>query len=241
MRLKILFALFALALGVMAVSQIAGATHVRPGGATPLRDSLVIAQQECTSPNSTHGAPLAFPSCNPPKQTSQWLTAGTPDANTAPAQFIGHVRLISNSSPADIYIDSNITDVRCLPATSASVCTPVNSLDGPDYVGQLQIQIGLRVTDHFGSPGTTPTTMADIIFPVNVNCAATAATIGSTCNVVTSMNALVPGSAPGAKRTVYQIPQRTGKGGITVWDGGQNGVAGASDATLYAEPGVFLP
>ena len=241
MRLKVLFTLAALALGVMAVSQIAGATHVRPKAATPLRDSLVVAQRACLPPaNTTHGAPLALPSCNPPKQTSKWLTAGTPDANGAPANFVGHVRL--QQATGDIAIDSNITDVRCLPPTDPSVCTPANSIAGPDYVGQLQIEIGMRITDHFNMPSsTTPATAVDIIFPVRVTCASTAVTIGSTCAIVSSMNALVPGSAPPAKRMVVQIPQRTATGGIQVYDGGQFGMAGASDATLYLEPGVFLP
>lgn len=246
MRLKALLTLLVIALVLLAASGPASATHVRPVGATPLRDSLVLAQESCTPPsgtppNSTHAAPLAFPSCNPPKQTSQWLTAGTPDANGAASNFVGHVRLISGSFPPDIHIDSNVKDVRCLSATSPSVCTSANSAAGPDYVGQLQIQIGMRITDHNNSP-SPPATVVDIVFPVNVNCTSTASvSVGSTCAIVTSMNALVPGSAPGAKRTVYQIPQRTTRGGITVWDGGMNGTAGASDATLYAEPGVFLP
>jgi hypothetical protein len=240
MRLKVLFTLAALALGLMAISQTAGATHIRPKAATPLRDSLVIAQQACVSPNATHGAPLAFPSCNPPQQTSKWLTAGTPDANGAPANFVGHVRL--QQATGDIAIDANITDVRCLPPTDPSVCTPANSIAGPDYVGQLQIEIGMRITDHFNAPSsTTPATAVDIIFPVREPCASTGPTIGSTCAIVTSMNALVPGSAPGAKRMTIQIPQRTSPGGIQVYDGGQFGIAGASDATLYLEPGVFLP
>jgi hypothetical protein len=239
MRLKVLFTLAAFTLGLMAVSQIAGATHIRPKAATPLRDSLVLAQQACVSPNATHGAPLAFPSCNPAQQTSKWLTAGTPDANGAPANFVGHVRL--QQATGDIAIDANITDVRCLPPTDPSVCTPANSIAGPDYVGQLQIEIGMRITDHFNSPPVTATAV-DIIFPVSVTCASTTSvTIGSTCAIVTSMNALVPGSAPAAKRMVIQIPQRTPTGGIQVYDGGQFGTAGASDATLYLEPGVFLP
>ena len=57
----------------------------------------------------------------------------------------------------------------------------------------------------------------------------------------TTMNSVIPGSAPANKRTVYQIPQRTSPGGIQVYDGGPNGTAGATNATLFLEPGVFLP
>ena len=55
--------------------------YPRPGGATPLRVPLVPAYQSCSAPNSTHGAPLSFPSCNPPDLESQVLTVGTPDSN----------------------------------------------------------------------------------------------------------------------------------------------------------------
>jgi hypothetical protein len=242
MRLRLVVMTAVLAIGVLVVTQIAGATHVRPKGATPLYNSLVIAQQACGSPNSTHGAPLAFPSCNPPVQSSSWVTAGTPDANSAAANQVGYARL--DIVPADVNIKSNITDVRCLPLTPAAVCTSTNTLDGLDYSGELELRILLRITDHNNSPSTTGTAV-DIPFAVVVPCTVTppsgTSTIGSTCNVTTSMNAQVPGMAPAGKRTVYQIPQGVPGGGIQVWDGGSTGVAGSTGATLYLEPGVFLP
>ena len=70
---------------VLVTAQLSSATHVRPKGATPLRASLVPSFKACAAPNRTHGAPLAFPSCNPPVQTSNFLTIGSPDANGAGA------------------------------------------------------------------------------------------------------------------------------------------------------------
>ena len=228
-------------LGTLALVQPAGASHVRPKGATPLRDSLVIAQRACPAGNTTHGAPLLFPSCNPPGQTSQFLTVGTPDANGAGANMVGYVKL--TVSPADVAIEMLSTDVRCLPATAAAVCPVPNAADGPDYTGDLQLEIGLRVTDHFNAPANSaPATTVDFIYPVKVPCASTGNTAtGSTCGITTTMNSVIPGSAPANKRTVYQIPQRTSPGGIQVYDGGPNGPAGATNATLFLEPGVFLP
>ena len=46
------------------------AAYPRPKGAGPLRVSLVPAYDECTAPNREHGPPLAYPSCNPPAQSS---------------------------------------------------------------------------------------------------------------------------------------------------------------------------
>jgi len=76
------------ALAVVSITQIASASHVRPKGATPMLVSLVPAYKVCTAPNRTHGTPLAFPSCNPPVQASNFLTVGTPDANGAGAHSV---------------------------------------------------------------------------------------------------------------------------------------------------------
>ena len=77
------------ALGMMVVASMASATHPRPKGATPLRVSLVPAFNACTAPNRTHGPPLAFPSCNPPVQSSSAVTIGSPDFNGAAANSEG--------------------------------------------------------------------------------------------------------------------------------------------------------
>src|SRR5262245_32968308 len=81
------------AVGMMVMASMAGATHPRPKGATPLRVSLVPSYNACTAPNRTHGPPLAFPSCNPPVQTSTNVTVGTPDANGAAANSTGFAKL----------------------------------------------------------------------------------------------------------------------------------------------------
>src|SRR5687768_3613765 len=76
-----LFALTATAVVMLLVAGIASASHPRPKGATPISVSVVPAYNACAAPNRTHGPPLAFPSCNPPVQSSNSLTIGSPDAN----------------------------------------------------------------------------------------------------------------------------------------------------------------
>jgi len=244
-------ALIAIALGGLALVSPAYAAHLRPKGATPLRDSLVIAQQPCTAANkTTHHPPPTVNSCTPaqgafPSQTSAWLTVGTPDVSGVAANFIGFD--LFQVAPNDINVISQLTDIRCLSGTSASVCGPANSAGGADYTGQLQMLIGLRITDHYnaatpGGPFTDPGTAVDFQFPVTISCASTASiAVGATCAVNTSFNAVVPGSAQTTKRTVYEIPQSQAGGGIQIFDGGQSGIAGSSGATLFAETGVFLP
>ena len=77
-RTKLLgIAVLSAALGTLLLSsQLTSASHVRPKGATPLSASMVPAYKACATPNRTHGAPLAFPSCNPPVQASSYLTVG---------------------------------------------------------------------------------------------------------------------------------------------------------------------
>ena len=70
--------------------------------------------------------------------------------------------------------------------------------------------------------------MSDTSFPVAVPCAATADTsIGSTCAISTSANAVVPGSVQTGSLAIWQLGQ------VQVYDGGAKGTAGASDAKLF--------
>ena len=226
------------ALGLMAVSQVASGSHVRPKGASPLRASLVPSYKACATPNRTHGAPLAFPSCNPPVQSSSFLTLGTPDANGAGANSVGSILLrVKATSPEDVLINSTITDVRCQPATSASVCNSANGTDGPDYSGQLQGNATIRISDHYNGPSLNEAaTVVDIPFPVNGQCAnTTATTVGGTCTTATTANAVVPGSVKDTQRAVVEVGQ------LQIFDGGASGVAGAADATLFEVQGIFIP
>jgi hypothetical protein len=226
------------ALGLMLVSQLASATHVRPKGATPLRASLVPAYKACTAPNRTHAAPLSFQSCNPPVQSSNFLTMGTPDANGAAANSIGFVQLnVKTTSPEDILITANISDVRCKAGTSAAVCTATNTASGPDYSGALRHHAQVRISDHYNGPALNEAaTVQDIDFPFTIGCANTASTAeGGLCSANTSANAITPGQVKDTKREIMEVGQ------VTVDDGGANGVAGAPDATLFETQGIFIP
>jgi hypothetical protein len=226
------------AIGFMAVSQVASATHVRPKGATPLRASLVPSFKACAAPNRTHGAPLAFPSCNPPVQTSNFLTIGSPDANGAGANSTGFILLkVKASSPEDVLITSTITDVRCTAATAAAVCTSANAGDGPDYSGGVQGNATIRISDHYNGAGLTDAaTVVDIPFPVNGTCANTASTsVGGTCTVNTTANAVVVGSVKDTQHGVIEVSQ------LQIFDGGADGNVATADNTLFEVQGIFIP
>jgi hypothetical protein len=228
------------ALGTLLLSsQLSSASHVRPKGATPFRASMVPAFKQCTVANRTHGAPLAFPSCNPPVQTSSFLTVGSPDANGAPANGVANVLLkVKITSPEDVIIQSTGTDVRCLPGGPAASCGTANATDGPDYTGEVQGNATIRISDHYNGPGLNEAaTVVDIPFPVNGTCAATAATnVGGTCGVDTTANAVVPGSVKDTQRGIVEITQ------LQIFDGGSDGLASTTaDNTLYAVQGIFIP
>jgi len=226
-------------LGFLLTAESAGATHVRPKGATPLRVPFVPAYKQCTSPNSTHGPPLSFPSCTPPGQASSYLTVGTPNANGAPANSVGFARfdVVPPSFDGELRIMMSITDVRCLPATDTSVCGSANAADGPDYSGELQFNGTIRITDHYNGPNLNEAaTVQDIPFPVNMSCVSTADTsTGGVCSFTTGPCMIPEGCSNAGRRTVIEF------GRLFVSDGGSDGQTSTPDNTLFVDQGLFIP
>jgi hypothetical protein len=210
--------------------------YPRPKGATPLLASLVLAYERCTSPNRQHGAPLASQSCSPPRQSSGFLTVGTPDANGQLANSVGSVRFVAQpgnsttpADEADVGISVSITDVRKTSNLS-------------DYTGELQAASRLEITDRYNSaePATQPFndagTAVQVSLPVAVPCVATAdTTVGSNCAITTTADAVVAGSVMESKRTIWQMDQ------VQVFDGGSDGLASTAGNTLFVDQGVFVP
>jgi hypothetical protein len=156
---------------------------------------------------------------------------GSPDSNGAGANSIGAVTysvIVGNPSTpaneADVKLTVSMTDVR-IKSTLA------------DYTGQLQVDAAARVTDRFnGSGNTEPATGTDTSFPVTVPCTATGSTtIGSTCSVSTTFNAVTPGAIVESQRAIWQL------GDVKVLDGGPDGIASTGPNTLFARQGVFAP
>jgi hypothetical protein len=204
--------------------------YARPAGASPLRVSLVPAYAACSAANRTHGPPLASGSCAPPQQTSTQLTVGTPDANGQPAQSLGSLRLavvpgdpLTPTDEADVNADLTLTDVR-LQGTLA------------DYEGELQAALTVRLTDGSNGPSQSESgTVSDLSFAIAVPCVATIGSVGSSCSVATSFDAVMPGAAQERKRSIWALDQ------VEVFDGGIDGIASTTPNTLFAVQGVFVP
>ena len=172
------------------------------------------------------------PACsNPPVQSSNFVTMGSPDANGAPANSVGSVLLkVKTTSPEDVLITSTITDVRCRPATQAAVCNSANTADGPDYSGQIQGNATIRISDHYNGPNLNEAaTVVDTPFPVNGQCANTtaSASTGGICTINTTANAVVPAADKDTQRGVIELSQ------LQISDGGADGRTAACSILLF--------
>ena len=212
--------------------------HVRPQAASPTTVSLVPAYNQCTSPNRVHGPPNlpgggnpTDGSCAPPGQRSASATVGTPDANGPAANSVGSLRMKTiagipgGPDDADVSLSLNMTDVRA--KTSGT----------PDYSGQLEARIAIRITDRRNGPGLNEAaTVVDVPYEFVVPCATTASTtVGSTCSVSTAADAIQPGFVAEGARSVWELGQ------VHVADGGPDGAATTEPNTIFAVQGLFVP
>jgi Tol biopolymer transport system component len=207
-------------------------SYPRPKGASPMRVSLVTAYGQCTSPNRTHGPPLAFGSCNPPAKESQHVTVGTGDSNMRPARNEGFLRL--RAMPGNPGTPADEADVAI-----SFFSDDIFNLDLTDYTGELRASVPITITDkdntpHPGGPGAGTTQQFD--FTVDATCVAVAdPQEGSSCQTSTTADALIPGAIKEGRRAVWQLGQ------VVVYDGGADGDTATTGNTVFARQGVFVP
>ena len=179
-----------------------------------------------------------MPSCNPPAQTSDYLTIGSPDANGKPARSTGVLTLkeegespinTDNGDQADVEITTSFTDVR-------------NQGSLTDYTGELRYVLG--VADHRplqrqqrADEQVEPATTVNVPLPFSVPCSATGGPEGATCSVTTTADAVTGGNvAKEGKRAIWELDQ------VQVFDGGGDGDADTTgDNTLFAVQGLYAP
>ena len=126
-----------------------------------------------------------------------------------------------NLDPADMAIRLSLTNV-------------MRKSDLSDYTGELGLDLSLQLTDHEGA--VSQTTMG-FGLSAAAPCTATASTIdGATCDLNTTVEALVPSAITEGARSTY------GLGQIKLRDGGPDEDADtpAGDGVL-ATQGVFVP
>jgi hypothetical protein len=178
--------------------------QVRPQAATPLYMPLVPAFRQCTSPNSTHAAPLSYGTCTPPRAASIELTVGEPLVNGKASNQSGFVKL-TTLSPSDGQLTVSMTDVRCARFLGAGACSGSGSGVLSDYLQDLRLNYTVRITDR-ASTGNAAGTTQDATIIASVPCTGTAdASIGSTCALSTTLNSLAPGTIAPGKRAIWEF------------------------------------
>jgi hypothetical protein len=235
----------ALAMVCLLTAASAQAAHPRPKTATPIKMSLVPAYAACAAPNRTHGPPLAFGSCNPPAQTSAQATVGTPDAFGGAANSASYLRLkyvfIAPGAvdDVDVFIDMALNDVRCV--STGARCGTANVSGSADYSGEMRFSFTFRLTDHWNATapggGTDAATVQDFTIEHSWACVQSGSTsTGSTCDLHTQLNAVIPGAVRDGKRGTWELA------GAPIYDGGADGDGDTTaDNTVFARPGIFVP
>ena len=166
-------------------------------------------------------------SCAPPVQSSDHLTVGTFDANQQPSKSIGRVRFkvvvgypSTPADEADVQLHMEMSDVRRQAA-----------LD--DYTGQLTASVQVehhRPRERLGAGD--PATVTELPFEFVTGCVATAdTTIGGSCVVDTSADAVLPGAIKEGFRSAWELER------LEVYDGGADGVAGTRRQHAVRGPG----
>jgi hypothetical protein len=108
-----------------------------------------------------------------------------------------------------------------------------------DYTGEVRASVPARITDKDNPPsagGASGGTMTDSPIAFTAPCAGTPdPSIGATCSVTTTVDAVTPGAVKEGMRANWQMGQ------IEVFDGGSDGDAETTPNTLFAKQGVFVP
>ena len=212
-------------------------TYPRPGGATPLRVSLVPEFRRCTNPNSTHVGPLDNPSCTAPTLQSSLLTTSGVGRGSAFASYaVTPGNTATPQNEADVKIGASATDVR-------------NAAGGSDYAGKVILSTTMRITDRASSGGASAT-VQDARFDVPIDCAASPdPALGSACAIDTTANTLVPGFAQEGNRAVISafsvsLEDAGPDGGVTPSPDPGLGcppTCGTGDESVFLRQGVFAP
>lgn len=204
-------------------------TFARSKGATPVYLSLVPAQHKCTSPTSSHGAPLAYGSCKVSNLPPALATVGTPDANGKPANSIGFLQYYVQTGTPGGPDDSDV-----LIAFSYKSVYLYRYPDVSDYTDGLEVRANLQITDTQAGVAST-----GVDFPLSfaAPCVATVdPNTGGNCAVQTSADAIRPGLVPEGQRSNWEVGQ------ADVYDAGDDGnVATVPGNRLFATQGVFVP
>lgn len=205
--------------------------------------SLVPYFEACEGGNRMHGPPLAYPSCAPTRFGSLTLWAGT--SNAEESDFSGRLRfraVTGNPGGEDLAWTARIEGIRCNDVEAAGApCAQgpdFESTIGGAYQGELGVLLVLRLTDHFSGPGRneSATLQSEVNVFFEIPCNGPDGGAGGTCEVSSSLEAVIPGAVPPRTRAVHEFR------GIEINDGGTDGDPSTFDDNFpFLRQGIFIP
>jgi hypothetical protein len=208
-----------------------------PATASQLNVSLVpnfrqtISSTQCSArggTTSSHGAPLALLSCNPPAYISATAARLGPQSQSSAQLTVMPGDLSTPANEADVSLSVVGTDVR--DRQSGSDYAPSSA--GPDTTLVLKMRVNDTDNGSWERDGGTST---DFDFGTPVDCVETAGPEGSNCQASITANALTPGAIKEGKRMVVQSFR------LRFNDSGLNGSRGDSDDRTFAQQGIYVP
>ena len=187
MRFRMIRAVLGLAATVALVATPALAAHNGPSKANKFLATFVKAYNQCTSPVTTHNAPLSFGACTP-------VEAGTAE-HWGPKGF-GQVKGVVKVDPS-----KNATDVQLL-----AKFIDVRDATDDGFSGLLVVSETIRVTDNFCTGGVD-CTLIDVPFPVGVPCGSFASPPlpAGKCLAKTTANTVLAGAVVPGKNANLEL------------------------------------
>jgi hypothetical protein len=174
--------------------------------------------RQCSSSQELqHGPPLAYSSC-PPRVESTQVTTGTPDSNGLFVRMEAYLAL--KVITGDARVTLHVNDVLTMALEP--------------YTGEIRARVLARLTDRDDS---IIQTTSDFPLGLTAPCVPDAdPRLGSACDAVTTLNALLPGAVTEGGRSIWQLAQ------AQVYDAGPDGdVATEADNTVFLRQGIFIP
>jgi hypothetical protein len=210
-----------------------------PQAATQVNVSLVPTFLQCGTganpANGQHSPPLSQRACLPAKPGSNVALFGP--------QSVGNAQLTvvpgnpdTTADEADVAIALNLTDIQNLSGGGDYNPNPTGT--------DLTMTARLRLTDlancsPSGCSGPyqrTAATSADNDFPVAIDCVSTPdPSVGSSCVLNTSIDAVQPGAIVENRQTVTQIFR------LRLNDSGVDTVRGTADDRIFSTQGFYIP
>src|SRR5207253_958763 len=135
----------------------------------------------------------------------------------------------TNGNQADVALTTSLNDIQTTAGTD---------YDPNPSAADLTQVTRLRLTDQANGYGGTSATADDVDFAVPIYCAPTLdPSVGSTCEVNTTANTLMPGLIQEQRQAVVQVFR------VRIYDSGLNGTRenGTGDDKIFAHGGVFVP